>query len=445
LLIALWQLLAAHRPAVRQGRVFDRLRGLVLGQLCTLARHTVTQALVALGLVDTDPGAFYRLLSRGRVCYETLTRCFLHETLAQVPAEGPYVAVVDGVQVPRSSRRLPGTAWLPCPCTPRFAQGCHRAQFFVQLAALLPCWQGYARALPLRLDPAFPAKAVPGAAVPQREAHTGMAQVTWLRHELDAAGRPAQLLLVLGDAHFETLDSWRALCTLPPVGARTRRKYGDRAPRPETWVGARAGWRYHTIRVRGRDVPVRYRVEGPFLRRGVAARPLFLLVVSGSRRATRRYHRQRAPAYFLVNAVQDDQGHWVLPLPAEELVAWAWQRWEVEVCHREMTSGFGVGQLQCWSARSTVRAVQLQAWSYAICVLAGYRAWGYDRHPRLTRTCWWPGAARWSLGTLWRGYQQAFARCTLAHPRRAAPRGTWLEGEAWLHQFDVLLADSLAA
>ena len=461
LLVELWQLLAAHRPAVQQQRVFDRLRALVVGQLCMLGRHTLTGALGALGLVDTEPSAFYRLLSRGRVCYQTLTRCLLRQTLSDVPASEPYVAVVDGVQVPRSSRRMPGTAWLPCPRTPRFAQGCHRAQFFVHLAALLPRWQGYSRAVPLRLDPAFPVKAVPGAAVPQSEAQAGSAQIAWLRGELDAAGRQEQLLLVLGDAHFETLDGWRqlpertvllartacnrALSALPPAGAATRRKYGERAPQPQSWVGTHEGWTYDTLPVRGRQVAVRYRVEGPYLRRGVADRPLFLLVVSGSRRPPRRYYRRREPAYFLVNAVQDEQGHWVLPLLALELVAWAWQRWEVEVCHREMKSGFGVGQVQCWSAASTVRAVQLQAWSYAVCVLAGYRAWGYDRHPRLGRTCWWPGAARWSLATLWRGYQQAFARCAATHPRRAAPRGTWAEGEAWLHQLDSLLAATRAA
>jgi hypothetical protein len=159
----------------------------------------------------------------------------------------------------------------------------------------------------------------------------------------------------------------------------------------------------------------------------------------------RRYRRRREPAYFLVNAVPDAHGQWALPLPATDLVAWAWQRWEVEVCHREMKSGFGVGQMQCWSARSTVPAVRLQAWSYAVCVLAGYRAWGYDRHPRLTRTRWWPGAARWSLATLWRGYQQAFARCGAPRPRHAAPRGTWQEAETWLHQLDDLLADTLVA
>ena len=170
LLQELWLLLAAHRPAVRQARVFDRLRALVVGQLCTVARHTLTQALVALGLTDTDPCAFYRLLGRGRLDYAALTRCFLRETLAQVPASGPYAAVVDGVQMPRASRRMPGTGWLPCPRTPSFAKGSHRAQFFVHLAALLPCWQGYSRALPLRLDPAFSAKAVPGAAPSQSEA-----------------------------------------------------------------------------------------------------------------------------------------------------------------------------------------------------------------------------------------------------------------------------------
>jgi hypothetical protein len=210
-------------------------------------------------------------------------------------------------------------------------------------------------------------------------------------------------------------------------------------------VGLRGGWQYAPIPVRGRAVPARFRVAGPYVRRGVADRPLFLLVVSGSRQAKGRYRRRREPAYFLVNAVRDEQGQWALPLPAAELVAWAWQRWEVEVAHREMKSGFGVGQLQCWSAAATVPAVQLQAWSYAVCVLAGYRAWGYDRHPRYAQGRWWPGAPRWSLATLWRGYQQALAQGAAHHPRRAAPRGTWAETEAWLHQLDDLLAHAPAA
>ena len=107
LLLELWRLLAAHRPAVGQARLFDRLRALAVGQLCALARRTVTQALLALGLEDTDPSAFYRLLGRARLGYAALTRCYLRQTLAEIPPDGPYVVVLDGVQVPRSSRRMP--------------------------------------------------------------------------------------------------------------------------------------------------------------------------------------------------------------------------------------------------------------------------------------------------------------------------------------------------
>jgi hypothetical protein len=209
-------------------------------------------------------------------------------------------------------------------------------------------------------------------------------------------------------------------------------------------VRQRRGWQRTTLRVRGRDIPVRYRVDGPFVRRGAAAQPLFLLVVGGSAQAQGRYRRRRKPAFLLVNAVQRD-GQWVLPLPAAELLAWAWQRWDVEVAHRAMKSGFGVGEAQCWSAATTVRAVQVQAWAYALCVLAGYRAWGYDRHPRFARGVWWAGAARWSLHTLWRGYQQALGQAPARHPARAAPRGTWAETEAWLHLMDALAAPALAA
>jgi hypothetical protein len=269
----LWRLLAAHRPAVRQTRVFDRLRALVVGQLCAVARHTLTQLLLTLGLVDTEPSAFYRLVGRARLDVDTLARCYLHETLADVPVEEPYVAVVDGLQIPRNSRTMPGTAWLKNPRPPPWKPGSQRAQFFVHRAALLPRWQGYSRALPLRLDPAFPPKAVPGAAPPQTEGQAALTQLQGLRAELDAAGRCAQAVLVLGEGHDDTVALWtplpertillartagnRVLCELPPAGARRKRRYGARAPRPDAWLRERRGWSQATVRVRGRDVPVR--------------------------------------------------------------------------------------------------------------------------------------------------------------------------------------------
>jgi hypothetical protein len=457
LLVELWRLLAAHRPAVRQARCFDRLRALVVGQLCSAARRTITQVLLTLGLIDADWSAFYRLFSHARLDYDVLTRCFVQQTLAQIPEEEPYVAVVDGVQLPRSSQRMPGTSWLKNPRTPPFKPGIHRAQRFVHLAALLPRWQGYSRALPVRWVPAFPPKAVPGAAAPQKEWEAARAQLHWLRAALDAAGRAEQPVLALGDGSFDVVEVWkglpertvllartarnRVLYALPPPGAHRNRRYGERAQWPDAWLAERGGWQHSTVCVRGRDIPLHYRVEGPYLRPGAPGQPLFLLVVKGIDHARGRHRRRRKPAFWLVNAVWR-QGQGVLPFPAGELLAWAWQRWEVEVCHREMKTDFGVGEVQCWHPTATVRAVQQQVWAYALCVLAGYRAWGYAGHPAALRPrgVWWRGAARWSLATLWRGYRQALGQQAALHPARAGTRGTWAEKDAWLHRLDALLA-----
>lgn len=459
LLAEVARLLAAHRPAVQQTRCWRRLQALVWGRLWTLVRPTITQLLLALGLVDADWSAFYRLFSAARVDYDVLSRCFLQQTLAQVPAEEPYVVALDGTQLPRSSRRMPGTSWLRHPRTPLFKVGIHRAQRYLHVALLLPRWQGFSRAVPLRWTPIFPPKAVPGAAEPRREWVAAQEELVRLRADLDVAGRAEQLALAVGDGSYDVAELWatlpartvllarsarnRVLHALPRDGpGRGRpRRYGERAPTPQEWLHVAAGWRRTTLTVRGRPIPLRYRVEGPYLRRGASGQPLYLLVVKGIDQARGRYRRQRAPVFYLVNAVAAE-GHWVLPLPATALLAWAWQRWEIEVTHREMKTGWGVGAVQCWQATATVRAVQVQVWTYALLVLAGYRAWGYDRHPPALRPAglWWHGAARWSLPTLWRGYRLALASRPEFAPARAGTRGTWAEKEAWLGALAALLA-----
>ncbi|MDW8368165.1 MAG: hypothetical protein RMK49_20165, partial [Abditibacteriales bacterium] len=129
----------------------------------------------------------------------------------------PYVAVIDGVQIPRSSRRMPGTAWRRCPRTPVFGLGIDRAQRFVNLAWLTPQEEGYSRAIPLRLWPAFPAQAVAWSEPPRQEWKAGLRALGWLRQQRDEAGRAEQWLIAVGDGAYDVTGIWRHL---PERGGR---------------------------------------------------------------------------------------------------------------------------------------------------------------------------------------------------------------------------------
>jgi hypothetical protein len=294
--------------------------------------------------------------------------------------------------------------------------GIHRAQRFVNGSWLTPPEQGYSRAIILRWRPAFVEKAKRQVHEAMKEWQAGLRFVEWVRQQLDEVGRSAPKVLLLVDGSFDNTELWKALPERVVVLARTaknralyhlpgpyigrgaRRKYGQRASQPQAFLHERNGWKTVTLTVRGRERRMVYRVEGPFLRRSAPQHPLCLLVVKGQ--TWQRGERRREPCFYLVNAEQRN-GQWVLPLPVETLLFWAWQRWELEVAHREVKSGFGLGDKQCFNPLSAVASVQWSAWVYSLLLLAAYRAWGLTHHPRTTAK-WWRGSPRWSFNHLWR-------------------------------------------
>lgn len=451
LLASFLALAAAHRGAFQQERPYQRAVALALGQLLALGRHTITQLLVALGLGQADWSGFYRLLSTPRVDYDHLTTCLVAETLADVPAAQPYVVALDGVQIPRSSQRMVGTGWLKAPRTPPWKPGIHRAQRFVHLAWLTPVADnGYRRAVPLRWERAFPTKAVPVPEQPARkEWEAGLAALQWLRTTLDTGGRRTQRLLAVADSVYGPAALWASLperTTLltrcaknralfarpgPYPGRGRRRKYGERAPTPSDWLHEADGWQPTTIHVRGRPIGLTYRVEGPYVVKGAADQPLYLLVVKG---VARKNGAVREPTYWLVSAVQDTAAQWVLPFSAAELLAIAWQRWEVEVTHREAKSGFGVGEVQCWNPTSAVLAVQWQVWVYSCLLLVGYRAWGLAPAPTRPLGRWYGGSRRWTLGQLLQALRQEVWELGEFRPVWAWTAPNWAEMEPQLAQ-----------
>lgn len=450
LLSVLLPLLAAARPACGQERVFQRFMLLTLGLVITLGRHTVTQILVSLGAGQTDWSAWYRLFSTPRVDVDRLPRILLRQVLQTVPKRHILPVVLDATQLPRSSRRFPGVGWAPAPRTPPFRRGIHLAQRWELLSWLTPrSAAGDSRAIPLRTGLIRSARSRPCGDIPVRtEWQAGLALVVWLRAELIRLGRARQQVLVIADGAYSTAKLWaalpahvtllarcaknRALYALPerPPARRGRpRKYGVRGPTPHAWLAATHPWQTTTLRVRGRARTLRYDVTGPWLVRGAPAQPLFLLVVRGVQATAR--HRQRAPILYLVSAGTDRVGQPVLPLPAPQLLAWAWQRWEVEIMHRELKQGFGLGEQQAWSPAAAPATVAWVVWTYGVLVLTGYRVWGLGPGPVPDLGRWWT-ARRWSLGRLWQGLRQELWREADFSPVWTRSPDTWAEMTAWL-------------
>jgi hypothetical protein len=416
------EVIHAHRPAWEQERIFMRVMGLVLGEIMTFTRHTVTQVLVVMGLAIDPWSAWYRLFSHNRFDEARVTEQLFRETLVHVEPDELYVVGGDGTQIARDSQTLEGSSWLKCPRNPPFKHGIHRAQRFFHGAWLIPPEEGYSRALPLRMMPAFNETAVRQQHEAVKEWEAGITYLHWVRDQLDAAGRPEQAVLGLFDGRYDTLGWWKNLpdgvVTLVRTaknrdlrdlytGTDRRRKYGAKALTPGEWLRKRDGWTTVHLTVRKRQRRMAYRVEGPYIRYGAADTPVFLIVVRGQAYYTKGGKRcYRHYAYYLVNAYQAADGTWELPVPVEDLLFWAWQRWELEVTHRELKTDFGVGDKQCWHPLSAVRSVQWGVWVYAVLVLAGYRTYGLCGSPPLS-TAWWSGARRWSYVRLLQHYRAA--------------------------------------
>jgi hypothetical protein len=115
--------------------------------------------------------------------------------------------------------------------------------------------------------------------------------------------------------------------------------------------------------------------------------PLFLIVIGGGKRPPGSRRKQYNPCFFLVSALLID-GVWSLPLPNCRFIDLAVATLGIGSGHRQMKSGLGLGEKQCWNDKATVSTVQWSAWVYALMMLAGYRAWSNDcgvRPPGLWR------------------------------------------------------------
>lgn len=414
ILSALGPLLLELRAACRQKRTWQRVLVLWCGALLNLGRQRLSQVIVTVGHGDRDWTAWYRVFNLGRVNWPVAQAQLVRELCRELKAGAPLVVGLDATQLPRTGKRMPGIGWGRNPFNPAWKPGIWRSQRWVGVHGLLPrSPDGKSRAVPLRFQLAAPPNATAGVE-PCPEWQAGLRLLEWVRQTLDAQEQTQRLVLAVGDGAYANSKLLRNLPARTVVLARCaknrrffqlpgpqplrgrKRQYGAPAPTPQERLRQKTGIRSVPVAVRGRTVRLRVQLSGPLLLRPMPDQPVFLLVVHGVKKSSS--HRRREPTYLLVTAVRTGRGTWRLPLPLAELLSWAWQRWELEVLHRAIKSGFGLGQQQQWSGLGNQGAVHWIVWLAGALTLSGYRTWGWEPQSDGRAGAWWH-PPRWTLAT----------------------------------------------
>ena len=173
--------------------------------------------------------------------------------------------------------------------------------------------------------------------------------------------------------------AWLARCRKDarlcfPAPAGERRKYAQQIFTPEqVRQDAARGWQRVQIYFGGKRRAVKYKeVQAVLWKRGSATRPLRLLVIAPVPYKLSKHSRTnyRQPAYFLSTD---------LTTITKLLVQACFDRWQIEVNHRDEKDILGVGQAQVRAVQSVPRHPALAVASYSMLLLAALREFGPGR------------------------------------------------------------------
>jgi hypothetical protein len=209
-----------------------------------------------------------------------------------------------------------------------------------------------------------------------------------LRRFLEKAGAQAKTLVMAGDGSFCNRTCFAAkeertellararknavLCFRAPQGLR--RFYDEKKFTPEQIRQQESrSWQTTKLFYGGKRRKVRYKDVSQVLWQGGARRRMLrLLVVAPTpyrkRKSAKLYYRQ--PAYLLTTDLRDS---------ARQLLQIYFDRWQIEVNHREEKDTLGVGQAQLWNPISVPKQPVLAVATYSALLLSGLQAFGAER------------------------------------------------------------------
>jgi hypothetical protein len=417
-------ILAGWETAFPQRRTFLRAVPQSLGALVCLGRRTLSRIIWTNGGQHKPWRADYFLFSRSKWDAAQLFRPILKRALPY--CSGRYIGIaIDDTRLRKTGLCIQQAFFQRDPLSPKFHVNLMYGLRFLQASLLVPLFRRSkvgTRALPIAFEEvsvvkrprrkSSKRKVIRGTANGKGKRPNKLAPVDeeWkqylaakrshnlstyfvalmprLRAIFDACGAAGKILLLAVDGSFcnrivfaavvagvELIARARkdiVLCRRAETGSR--RFYGTDKFTPEQIRQDQTRvWQTTKIFYGGKYRKVDYKeVRNVFWQGGARRRPLRLLVVRPTpykKKKSGRYYYRR-PAYLLTTVLHDT---------ARQLLQIYFDRWQIEVNHREEKDTLGVGQAQLRNVISVPKQPAFAVASYSALLLASLEAFGAER------------------------------------------------------------------
>jgi hypothetical protein len=395
-------IVADWRGVFPQQRTFQRAVRQALGSLVCLGRRCLTRIIWTNGGQNRSWSAEYFLHSRCQWEPQQLFQPIVKRALTYCPQRLVGVAV-DDTRLRKTGRAIPQAFYQRDPLSPPFHLNLVLGLRFLQASLLVPLHRHApvgTRALPIRFQEVSRLKR-PGKraspelkkqyreAVKQRNLSRSWVKLAeQLRQELDQSGGRDKILVLAVDGSFCNRTCFGGIPERTVLLARarkdaklcfratgdSRRFYALEKFTPEQVRQDQSlTWNTTKIFYGGKRRKIRYKeVNHAYWQRGGRKRPLRLIVIAPTpyRKSKSKRWYYRDPAYLLTSDLHSS---------LQQLLQIYFDRWQIEVNHREEKDTLGIGQAQLWNVTSVPKQPVLAVAAYSALLLASLTAFGAGR------------------------------------------------------------------
>jgi hypothetical protein len=402
LLVAFLSLTAQWRQVFAQERTAVRARRQALGALLVIGRATVSRIIWTNGREQKSWSGEYFLHSRAPWKPQALFQPLIEQALTFFPGRLVGLAI-DDTRVRKTGACIVQATYQRDPLSPPFHTNLILAERFLQTSALLPLHRGgpdSCRAIPIRFEEVSIVKKPGKRASPEtweqfrqdrkrlNLSRRFVDSAAQLRIAFDEAGARDKTLVLAGDGSFCNRTTFADIPERSVLLVRSRRDAslcwpaapgGRRLYDPHKFTPEQVRqddsleWKTTKIFYGGKRRKIRYKeVKGVLWQRAAHTRPLRLFVIAPTpyrkRQSAKLYYRQ--PAFLLCTDLTSS---------AKQLLQIYFDRWQIEVNHREEKDTLGVGQAQLWNITAVPKQPVLVVAAYSALLLAALQVFGPRR------------------------------------------------------------------